>query len=159
MFCNTVKGHVYFIAAVSLLFSTSRRADSMCTQHVYDFASALLYSVETQTTLGYGSRVTNPACAQSLALLIVQLVVGAAIDCVIAGLVFDKLTRPQRRSKITWFSRRAVIFRRPDDRSYCLALRVWYRGKSPLMSAAVRAVFIPSSGFVLTCVTTMFTGK
>ena len=119
-----------------------RRSESMCTHNVYDFASALLYSVEAQTTLGYGTRVTNPACVPSMTLLIVQLVVGLAIDCVIAGLVFDKLTRPRRRTKMTRFARRTVIFRRPEDGSYCLAIRVWYDGRTPLLSAAVRVFYV-----------------
>ena len=129
-----------------LVCGDCRRLETMCTLEVYDFASALLYSVEAQTTLGYGSRVTNPQCSQSLALLIIQLVVGLAIDGVIAGLLIDKLTRQRRRGRSVEFSRRAVIFQSSQDGSYLLAIRIFYRGKSPLLSASVKAVFVSSPG-------------
>jgi Inward rectifier potassium channel transmembrane domain len=124
----------------------NRRLDTMCTFEVYDFASALLYSVEAQTTLGYGSRVSNPHCSQSLALLIIQLVIGLAIDGVIAGLLIDKLTRQRRRGRSVEFGRRAVIFRSSQDGSYLLGIRIFYRGKSPLLSASVKAVFVSCNG-------------
>jgi len=44
---------------------------------VYDFPTALLFSIETQQTIGYGYRCMNPSCPHAIALLMLQSCFGA----------------------------------------------------------------------------------
>ena len=85
-------------------------SNTTCVHHVNDFSSALLFSVETQTTIGYGFRYPSSACGMGILLLLFQSVVGLILDSFLLGLMFAKLTRPRNRRKTIFFSDKAVIY-------------------------------------------------
>lgn len=51
-----------------------------CVLAMYDFASVFLFSVETQHTIGYGSRQTTERCPEAIFMQSLQSVVGVMIQ-------------------------------------------------------------------------------
>jgi len=70
-----------------------------------NFASAFLFSQETQHTIGYGSRQTTEECPEGIIVQCVQSIVGVLIQAVMAGVVFAKLARPKCRTSTVVFSK------------------------------------------------------
>merc|ERR1719167_950827 len=93
-----------------------------CIDHVTDFASCFLFSLETQHTIGYGTRQTTTECPDAMFVMSVQSVLGCIIQAFMVGLVFSKLSRPRNRSKTIIFSNQAVITMR--NKKLCLIIRI-----------------------------------
>ncbi len=70
---------------------------SPCVLEIEDFASCFLFSLETQHTIGYGSRQTTNVCPEAMIVMSLQSVIGCLIQAFMVGLVFAKLSRPQHR--------------------------------------------------------------
>ena len=45
----------------------------VCIEHVSDFASCFLFSLETQHTIGYGGRQTTEECPEAIAVMSFQV--------------------------------------------------------------------------------------
>ncbi|KAK7883228.1 hypothetical protein WMY93_029402 [Mugilogobius chulae] len=56
---------------------------SPCVDNVVGLTTAFLYSLETQTTIGYGGRAITPTCPGAVAVIIIQSLIGAIINCFI----------------------------------------------------------------------------
>jgi potassium inwardly-rectifying channel subfamily J len=112
----------------------------VCASQVYDFRTALLFSIETQHTIGYGYRVMEPNCVAGIIALMCQSCIGVFIQCLITGIVFSKLSRPKSRAQTIMFSRQAVICLR--DRQYCLLFRVGDMRRSHIVGTSIRVVMI-----------------
>jgi len=80
-----------------------------CVSQIHDFTSTFLFSVETQHTIGYGSRGSTNECWDTVLLQCIQSIVGVIIQASMAGIVFAKLSRPKRRAATIIFSEKAVI--------------------------------------------------
>lgn len=93
-----------------------------CVLELEDFASAFLFSLETQHTIGYGSRQTTNKCTSAMIVMSLQSISGCLIQAFMVGLVFAKLTRPKARTRTVVFSKHAVICER--DGKLCLVFRV-----------------------------------
>ncbi|KAE8738156.1 hypothetical protein FOCC_FOCC016371, partial [Frankliniella occidentalis] len=89
-----------------------------CLINVMDFTSAFIFSMESQTTIGYGTAYPSRDCPQ-------------AVVAFSVGIVFAKLTRPHLRSQTLLFGRRAVVAVR--DGCLTLMFRVGDIRKSELM--------------------------
>lgn len=111
-----------------------------CVEEVYDFTTALLFSIETQQTIGYGSRHTNPHCPEAILVMMFQSCFGVIIQALMTGLVFAKLSRPKKRAETLLFSKNAVVCKR--DGQMCLLFRVGDMRKSHIVEAHVRAIMI-----------------
>ncbi|UYV78233.1 irk-2 [Cordylochernes scorpioides] len=111
-----------------------------CVQEVDSFTTAFLFSVETQHTIGYGSRATTGECPEAIIIMSLQSVTGVMIQCFMAGIVFAKLSRPAKRSQTLMFSRYAAISFR--DGRLCLMFRIGDVRKSHIIGAHVSAVLI-----------------
>ncbi|XP_064410110.1 G protein-activated inward rectifier potassium channel 3-like [Latimeria chalumnae] len=61
--------------------SSSNATRVPCVTSVYSFSSAFLFSIETQTTIGYGVRSITSECREGILLLVFQALVGLIIDC------------------------------------------------------------------------------
>ncbi len=121
--------------------SVERRSDyQKCVDGVDDFSSALLFSIETQHTIGYGTRAMTTACPTSYIILMLQSMYGAAMQCVLTGIIFAKMSRPIRRAKTIMFSKNAVICQRDGD--LCLMFRVGDMRKSSLLSVNIQALYV-----------------
>eukprot|EP00095_Tigriopus_kingsejongensis_P005598 maker-scaffold620_size123222-snap-gene-0.13 protein:Tk05598 transcript:maker-scaffold620_size123222-snap-gene-0.13-mRNA-1 annotation:"atp-sensitive inward rectifier potassium channel 12" len=111
-----------------------------CVWAINNFASCFLFSVETQHTIGYGSRQTTEECSIAIIVMCLQSVIGVIISACMAGIVFAKLARPKGRSHTVMFSKNAVISQR--DGALYLFFRVGNMRKSHLIEAHVRAQLI-----------------
>jgi len=81
-----------------------------CVIGVFDFPSALLFSVETMTTIGYGSRHIEDRCPQIIFVVIVQSFMGVIILGILTGLVMSKFQYLGRaRRNMIKFSKEAVV--------------------------------------------------
>ena len=113
-----------------------------CIDNVDSWTGAFLFSLETQTTIGYGGRQVTPECPEGVILLVVQTIIGLLITCSMLGLTFAKLSRPKNRANTVVFSKRAVITLR--DSKLCLIFRVADLKRRRLYDCNVRAVLIHS---------------
>ncbi|XP_049800395.1 G protein-activated inward rectifier potassium channel 3-like isoform X1 [Schistocerca nitens] len=111
-----------------------------CVRDVSGFASCFLFSVETQHTIGYGSKHTTEECPEAIFVMCLQSIVGVMIQAFMVGIVFAKLSRPKKRTQTLLFSRHAVICQR--DGFHCLMFRVGDMRKSHIVEAHVRAQII-----------------
>ncbi|XP_075557803.1 ATP-sensitive inward rectifier potassium channel 12-like [Dermacentor variabilis] len=111
-----------------------------CIVEVTSFTSAFLFSLETQHTIGYGSRAITPECPEAVFILCMQSITGVMIQCFMAGIVFAKLSRPKKRSQTLLFSRNAVVCLR--DGKLCLLFRVGDMRKSHIIGTSISAQII-----------------
>uniref|UniRef100_A0A8C6SUG2 Potassium inwardly rectifying channel subfamily J member 1b n=1 Tax=Neogobius melanostomus TaxID=47308 RepID=A0A8C6SUG2_9GOBI len=106
-----------------------------CIENVHGLTTAFLYSLETQTTIGYGGRTLTGHCGGSVALLVLQSLVGLFINCFMCGVVLAKLSLPRKRARTVAFSDRAVICLKKGR--LCLLLRVANLRKTLLIGSHI----------------------
>ncbi|XP_012224310.1 ATP-sensitive inward rectifier potassium channel 12 isoform X2 [Linepithema humile] len=111
-----------------------------CVMDIRSFASCFLFSVETQHTIGYGSKHITDVCPEAIFTLCIQSMTGVILQAFMVGIVFAKLSRPKKRTQTLLFSRNAVICQR--DGQPCLMFRVGDMRKSHIIEAHVRAQMI-----------------
>ncbi|CAF1057407.1 unnamed protein product [Didymodactylos carnosus] len=111
-----------------------------CVVGVHSFAAIVLFSIETQQTIGYGTRSVNEDCHFGVLLLMVQSSVGVMIQSFVVGLVFVKISRPRLRAETLMWSHQAVVCLR--DGLYTFQCRVGDMRKSFLVEAHVRMYMI-----------------
>uniref|UniRef100_A0A672IXW6 ATP-sensitive inward rectifier potassium channel 14 n=1 Tax=Salarias fasciatus TaxID=181472 RepID=A0A672IXW6_SALFA len=113
-----------------------------CILHVQGFVGALLFSMETQTTIGYGWRCVTEECPVAVITVVIQSIVGCIIDSFMIGTIMAKMARPKKRNQTLMFSKNAVISLR--DGKLCLMWRVGNLRRSHIVEAHVRAQLIRS---------------
>jgi len=121
-------GGVYYLICLlhgDLLEENLPRSGSEWTPCILEtdgFAACFLFSLETQHTIGYGTRQTTTECPDAMFVMSVQSVLGCIIQAFVVGLVFSKLSRPRNRSKTIIFSNQAVVAMR--NKNLCLIIRI-----------------------------------
>ncbi|XP_069460966.1 G protein-activated inward rectifier potassium channel 4-like isoform X2 [Ambystoma mexicanum] len=113
-----------------------------CFQNLEGFTSALLFSVETQRTIGYGFRMVTSYCTEGVYLLMAQSIVGSMIDALMVGCMFVKISRPKKRAQTLIFSENCVVCNR--DERLCLMFRIGDLRDSHMVDAKIRAKLIKS---------------
>ncbi|KAM6967789.1 ATP-sensitive inward rectifier potassium channel 14 [Aplochiton taeniatus] len=108
-----------------------------CFQQVTSFMAAFLFSLETQTSIGYGFRSVTEECPLAVIAVVLQCIVGCIIDAFIIGAVMVKIAKPKKRNETLVFSDTAVVALR--DGKLCMMWRVGNLRKSHLVEAHVRA--------------------
>ena len=103
---------------------------------MYDWSSAFLFSIETEQTIGYGSRAITTKCPEAAIVLQIQSLIGLILDAFLLGLTFAKLSQPRECMKTVMFSENAVIA--PRDGKLCLMFRVGDIRKSQIVDASIR---------------------
>ncbi|XP_063077310.1 ATP-sensitive inward rectifier potassium channel 12 isoform X2 [Engraulis encrasicolus] len=111
-----------------------------CVLQVNGFVAAFLFSIETQTSIGYGFRCVTEECPVAVFMVVFQSIVGSIIDCFMIGAIMAKMARPKKRAQTLLFSHNAVIAMR--DGKLCLMWRVGNLRKSHIVEAHVRAQLI-----------------
>lgn len=111
-----------------------------CVLHVNGFMAAFLFSIETQTTIGYGFRCVTEECPVAIFLVVFQSIVGSIIDCFMVGAIMAKMARPKKRTQTLLFSKNACIAMR--DGKLCLMWRVGNLRRSHIVEAHVRALLL-----------------
>ena len=104
-----------------------------CLVNVGSFTAALLFSVESQHTIGYGFRSPSSECSAAIFTVFIQFIFGLAVQCITAGLVVAKLQMGSRSPKAILFSHNACIGKYNDK--VCLMIRVGNSGRSELVGA------------------------
>ncbi|CAL1611032.1 unnamed protein product [Knipowitschia caucasica] len=113
-----------------------------CFHQVTSFMAAFLFSLETQTSIGYGFRSVTEECPLAVMAVVLQCIVGCIIDAFIIGAVMAKIAKPKKRNETLVFSESAVVAMR--DGKLCMMWRVGNLRKSHLVEAHVRAQFLKS---------------
>uniref|UniRef100_A0A3B3BSV4 ATP-sensitive inward rectifier potassium channel 14 n=1 Tax=Oryzias melastigma TaxID=30732 RepID=A0A3B3BSV4_ORYME len=108
-----------------------------CFLQVNSFMAAFLFSLETQTSIGYGFRSVTEECPLAVLAVVLQCIVGCIIDAFIIGAVMAKIAKPKKRNETLVFSETAVVALR--DGKLCMMWRVGNLRKSHLVEAHVRA--------------------
>ncbi|XP_056440949.1 inward rectifier potassium channel 2-like [Gadus chalcogrammus] len=116
--------------------------DHQCVSNVSSFTAAFLFSIETQTTIGYGYRYVTDECPVAVFMVVFQSIVGCIIDAFIIGAVMAKMAKPKKRNETLVFSHYATVAMR--DSKLCLMWRVGNLRKSHLVEAHVRAQLLKS---------------
>ncbi|XP_010891611.1 ATP-sensitive inward rectifier potassium channel 1 [Esox lucius] len=93
-----------------------------CMWNVNGLTSAFLFSLETQTTIGYGVRAVTPQCPGAVTLIIIQAIIGAILESFMCGAILAKISLPKKRAKTITFSDKAVVCEKKDV--LCLMIRV-----------------------------------
>jgi len=106
------------------------------------FTSAFLFSLESQTTIGYGYRGITENCPSAIITVVIQSVFGCILDAFMIGLIFAKLSRPKRRADTLLFSENAVI--NMKNGKLCLMIRIANLRKSHLIETSVRMLYVHS---------------
>jgi hypothetical protein len=102
-----------------------------------------VFSIETQTTIGYGAYKIEEGCNLGVSALVLQSVVSSLLDAGLLGLVFAKLARPRSRRNTILYSEKACIAQAPEynsnDGDFYLTFRLGDIRKSHILEAHVRA--------------------
>lgn len=109
---------------------------------VHDFTSALLYSVETQHTIGYGLRYITEECPSAIIFLMLQSCFGIFVQGLVAGVVFAKISRPNKRKRTIIFSHNACVSER--DGKLCFMFKLANIRISQLSDARIKMHMIKS---------------
>uniref|UniRef100_A0AAQ6I9M0 ATP-sensitive inward rectifier potassium channel 14 n=1 Tax=Anabas testudineus TaxID=64144 RepID=A0AAQ6I9M0_ANATE len=147
LFCTSFMASWFFFGiifyGVSLAHGDFEEHPIMpCILHVQGFVGALLFSMETQTTIGYGWRCVTEECPVAVITVVIQSIVGCIIDSFMIGTIMAKMARPKKRNQTLVFSKNAVIALR--DGKLCLMWRVGNLRRSHIVEAHVRAQLIRS---------------
>lgn len=112
-----------------------------CIENVDSFPAAVLFSIEIQSTIGFGTRIISVECPHAIVIFCIQLIFGVVAECLIVGMVFAKLSRPAKRSQTIMFSKCATVCLRGGK--MCIAFRVGdVRSKSHIIGATIRASLV-----------------
>uniref|UniRef100_A0A8C2ZGU4 Potassium inwardly rectifying channel subfamily J member 5 n=1 Tax=Cyclopterus lumpus TaxID=8103 RepID=A0A8C2ZGU4_CYCLU len=103
-----------------------------CVENLNSFVSAFLFSIETETTIGYGYRVITEKCPEGYhSGFWWQAILGSIVNAMMVGCMFTLM-----------FSQKAVISVR--DNKMCLMFRVGDLRNSHIVEASIRAKLIRS---------------
>ncbi|XP_026735442.1 G protein-activated inward rectifier potassium channel 3-like [Trichoplusia ni] len=111
-----------------------------CVTGTTSFAGLLMMSVETQMTIGYGTRFPNEECPEAIIIMVAEIVAGTALSGGLSSLLFTKLIRPNRHVSSVGFSRKAAICRR--DGELCLQFRVWDLAHVHIIGSSITAYIL-----------------
>lgn len=90
-------------------FRFDQEEDTSCFVGIQSFIGYFLFSIETQATIGYGSRYITRHCPEAVFLMCLQIILGCAICGGIASIVLVKMGRPLALYSKSSFSKNAVV--------------------------------------------------
>ncbi|KAM4526639.1 inward rectifier potassium channel 16 [Fundulus diaphanus] len=114
-------GIIFFI--IALVHGDVRDPNNdPCVFEVRSFTASFLFSLETQTTIGYGFRGMSENCMSAIIIVTIQDVISCFIDTIVIGIVVAKMASARKRAQTVGFSNCAVINLR--DGYLCLSWRI-----------------------------------
>lgn len=127
-------GVVWYIINVSRLKIDDRQCFAACET----FGDFFLLSLETQTSIGYGSRAPESTvdCPEVVIVIIMQSIFSVVLNSLLTGVLFIKFTQPTSRRSTVLFSKKACIALR--DNKYILMFRICDARKRQLSEVTAR---------------------
>ncbi|KAG5190242.1 inward rectifier potassium channel-domain-containing protein [Tribonema minus] len=108
-----------------------------CNMGIVDYREAYYFSLETMTTVGYGTQdVFFGRCWSVMVIITAQACCGLLIDALLIGVLFARLARPQTRASTVVFSNKAVLRRIRGE--YYFMFQVGELRKHQLLETKVR---------------------
>ena len=111
-----------------------------CLVHVTSFLDCFLLSMETQSTIGYGTLYPHPDCGGSVPLVYLQMTIGWLLETVLLGFIFVRLAKPKDRRQTLMFSKSAVVCKEDDE--ICLEIRVGDYRRTHLIDASLYGMLV-----------------
>lgn len=111
-----------------------------CVENVKNFLEMFQFSMETQTTIGYGTRYVTDECPFSIILLIFQSIIGTLILTAITGVILFKFQSPKFRAHTVLFSKVACVYE--DGARYFIEIQILNMQRSQLIDPTVTAFCI-----------------
>lgn len=108
-----------------------------CVDNVHSFTAAFLFSLETQTTIGYGYRCVTEECSMAVLTVILQSILSCIINTFIIGAALAKMATARKRAQTIRFSYFALIGMR--DGKLCLMWRIGDFRPNHVVEGTVRA--------------------
>ncbi|XP_038613444.1 inward rectifier potassium channel 16 [Tachyglossus aculeatus] len=108
-----------------------------CVDNVHSFTGAFLFSLETQTTIGYGYRCVTEECSLAVVVVILQSILSCVIDTFIIGAALAKMATARKRAQTIRFSYYALVGLR--DGKLCLMWRIGDFRPNHVVEGTVRA--------------------
>uniref|UniRef100_A0A3P9NH95 Potassium inwardly rectifying channel subfamily J member 15 n=1 Tax=Poecilia reticulata TaxID=8081 RepID=A0A3P9NH95_POERE len=134
----------FFIGMGNGDFDTWRNSThTACVTNVGTLTGAFLFSLESQTTIGYGFRHISEECPLAIFTLVAQLVITGLAEIFVTGAFLAKLARPKKRAETIKFSQVAVICRHQGK--LCLMVRVANMRKSLLIQCQLTGKLFQSN--------------
>ena len=125
---------VIFVYAVLYIFYNEVFG---CNLDLVSFVDAYFFSLETMATIGYGtSDIFFDDCIGLAVILTSQLCVKIIADATVIGVIYSRISRPNKRAATVVFSKFAVI-KRVRDKLY-FTFRVCELRKHQLVDAHIR---------------------
>ena len=110
--------------------------DETCLETAATFPEALVLSIDTQTTIGFGNYSIKADCGSGIIVMIAQCLIGIILDAFIVAILVTKISQPGMRHKTIMFSDTAVVASR--DGMPCLMIRVGDIRQHQLLEAKVQ---------------------
>ncbi|XP_074475525.1 inward rectifier potassium channel 16 [Sebastes fasciatus] len=137
-------GIIYWVIALAHGDTRNVTSESHpCMDNVHSFTAAFLFSLETQTTIGYGYRGMSENCMIAIIIVTIQDVISCFIDTFVIGIVVAKMASARKRAQTVGFSNCAVINLR--DGYLCLSWRVGDFRRHHLVEGMARAQIVRST--------------
>ncbi|KPU73101.1 uncharacterized protein Dana_GF14817, isoform B [Drosophila ananassae] len=111
-----------------------------CIYGVKNWVAMIIYSVETQTTLGFGEKYASEECPETIFLFVMQMLSAALIEGIMVSVIYAKTARPARQMTKMKFSDKAVICYR--DGQLCLLFRVCDPREQQTIESKIRVYMI-----------------
>ncbi|KAF5283885.1 hypothetical protein FQA39_LY04705 [Lamprigera yunnana] len=102
--------------------SEENPSETPCLVGIKGFAGYFLLSLETQHTIGYGTRYITSNCAEGTFLISFQMIMGISLCGVMTSVVYTKMIRPFNQLTTALFSKVCIVCLR--DGELCLVFRV-----------------------------------
>lgn len=90
-------------------FDVENPSETPCLSGITGFPGFFLFSIETQATIGYGTRYINHYCPEGTFLMALQIIMGSAICGGMVSIVYVKMARPLTLQCKKLFSTHAVV--------------------------------------------------
>ena len=108
-----------------------------CVDNVRSFSAAFLFSLETQTTIGYGHRCVTEECPVAVLGVVLQSILSCVINTFIIGAALAKMATARKRAQTIRFSYFALVGMR--DGKLCLTWRLGDFRPNHVVEGTVRA--------------------
>ncbi|XP_052764056.1 G protein-activated inward rectifier potassium channel 2-like [Mya arenaria] len=108
-----------------------------CVYDVSDFIEMFMFSMETQTTIGYGTRYVTEECPLAITLVVIQSILGSFLLSVLTGVVLFKFQEPKKRKHTVLISKVACVFE--NDGNYYIEVQILNMQRSQVIGPQVSA--------------------